>query len=119
MTVLDWDVQYSMVIRWLEQITSAFLRTVAHELGHQFNLHHEDGATFDDNGTVRYSIMNQTGRIRNSSTGWPNGIGFAFGDHERRHLSKHDKKNVKPGGGAFYSCSTEHSSWHGDMSISD
>ena len=26
--------------------TLAFLRTAAHEIGHQFNLHHEDGCNF-------------------------------------------------------------------------
>jgi hypothetical protein len=97
----------------------AFLRTAAHELGHQFNLHHEDGVSFIENGTTRFTIMNQTRIIQESASGWPNGIGFVFGDNERRHLSSHIIKNVKPGGGAFYTCSTEHSSWHSNITISD
>jgi hypothetical protein len=97
----------------------AFLRTAAHEVGHEFNLHHEDGVSFNESGTTRYTIMNQTGTISNSPSGWPNGIGFVFGDNERRHLSTHIIKNVKPGGGAFYTCSTEHDSWHSNITISD
>jgi len=90
----------------------AFLRTSAHEAGHQFNLHHEDGTTFTDGGGLtKYTIMNQTWLI----TPWPDAIGFIFGDHETVHLASHPISNVKPGGGAFYDCDTEHSGWHGGI----
>jgi hypothetical protein len=97
----------------------AFLRTAAHEVGHEFNLHHEDGVSFNEGGTTRFTIMNQTGRIQGSASGWPNGIGFVFGGNERRHLSSHIIRNVKPSGGAFYTCTTEHNSWHSNITISD
>jgi hypothetical protein len=89
----------------------AFLRTSAHEAGHQFNLHHEDGTTFTDGGLTKYTIMNQTRLI----TPWPDAIGFNFGDHEGAHLASHPISNVKPGGGAFYDCDTEHAGWHGGI----
>jgi hypothetical protein len=89
----------------------AFLRTSAHELGHQFNLHHEDGRTFTDGSVTKYTIMNQTRLIQP----WPNAIGFRFGDDESLHLSSHTITNVKPGGGAFYDCDHEHAGWHGGI----
>ena len=83
------------------------MRTACHELGHEFNLHHEDGTTIIEGSSTRYTIMNQTWRI----TPWPDAIGFKFGDHESLHLSSHPLINVKPGGSAFYECSSEHASW--------
>jgi hypothetical protein len=85
----------------------AFIRTVCHELGHEFNLHHEDGITISENGSTKFTIMNQTWKIQP----WPAAIGFKFGDHESLHLSNHPLVNVKPGGSAFYDCNTEHASW--------
>jgi hypothetical protein len=93
----------------------AFLRTTAHEVGHQFNLHHPDGTSFTQNGITKYTIMNQTRIIRGSSEGWPLAIGFKFGDQESIHLSSHPIKNVKPGGGPFYYCNAEHKDWHNDL----
>jgi len=94
---------------------NAFLRTSAHELGHQFNLHHEDGTSYDENGVTKYTIMNQTRIIQGSTAGWPDGIGFRFGEHESTHLSSHTDTDVRPGGGAFYHCNEEHSTWHGGI----
>jgi hypothetical protein len=89
----------------------AFLRTAAHELGHEFNLHHEDGTTFQESSVTKFTIMNQTWLI----TPWPQAIGYKFGDHEKIHLSHHNKKNVRPGGSPFYDCNVEHSQWHGGI----
>ncbi|MGC2573700.1 MAG: hypothetical protein WA364_19470 [Candidatus Nitrosopolaris sp.] len=86
----------------------AFLRTSVHELGHQFNLHHEDGTTYEENGVTKYTIMNQTALIQP----WPDAIGFKFGEHESTHLSSHPDVDVRPGGAAFYHCNEEHSTWH-------
>lgn len=95
----------------------AFLRTTAHELGHEFNLHHEDGSTYNENGTLKHTIMNQTGVILNSISGWPAGVGLTFRGHESTHLSNHGITNVKPGGGRFYKCNSEHKSWHNGISV--
>jgi hypothetical protein len=97
----------------------AFLRTAAHEVGHEFNLHHDDGVSFNEGGTIRFTIMNTTETIQNSASGWPDGIGFVFGGNERRHLSSHYSINVQPVGNAFNVCTTEHSSWHGGITVSD
>lgn len=92
----------------------AYLRTSAHELGHQFNLHHEDGTTYEENNVTKYTIMNQTWRIQP----WPDAIGFKFGEHESIHLSSHSIKNVQPGGGRFYNCDNEHATWHPGINVS-
>ena len=78
----------------------AFLRTTVHELGHEFNLHHEDGTTYNENGTLKHTIMNQTGVIQDSTSGWPGGVGLTFRGHESTHLSSHEITNVRPGGGS-------------------
>jgi hypothetical protein len=91
----------------------AYLRTSAHELGHQFNLHHEDGETYEENGTTKYTIMNQTWRIQP----WPAAIGFKFGKHESSHLVTHPIEDVRPGGGGFYVCDSEHSKWHAGITV--
>lgn len=95
----------------------AFLRTTAHEVGHQFNLHHEDGATYNENGITKLSIMNQTRVIQDSSSGWPNGVGLTFRENERKHLSSHQKRYVEPAvfGAVFYKCNAEHEFWHDNI----
>jgi hypothetical protein len=98
--------------RMIREDPKAFLRTSAHELGHQFNLHHEDGTSFTEEGITKYTIMNQTRIIQGSTEGWPNAIGFKFGENEKIHLSRHTIANVQPGGGRFYQCDEEHASWH-------
>jgi hypothetical protein len=90
----------------------AFFRTTAHELGHEYNLHHEDGVPYMENGVEKYSLMNQTKKIQESQSGWPLGIGFKFKDREILHMSTHEIIHVKPGGNRFYECNSEHESWH-------
>jgi len=92
----------------------AFLRTSAHELGHQFNLHHDDGTSYIQDGIKKYTIMNQTRIIKGSSSGWPNGIGFRFGDLERTHLLAHPFPKVQPGGSSFLDCTVDHQQWHSE-----
>jgi hypothetical protein len=96
----------------INAVSTAFLRTSAHELGHQFNLHHLDGTTYVENGVTKFTIMNQTGTIQDSVGGWPAAVSFKFGDHETSHLSNHPDSNVKPGGSNFSTCNTEHQGWH-------
>lgn len=87
----------------------AFLRTAAHELGHQFNLHHEDGTTIQVGTVTKHTIMNQTGRLVSS---WPDSISYEFSDNSKKHLTDHPEDNVRPGGSSFYDCNQEHSNWH-------
>lgn len=94
----------------------AFLRTSAHEIGHEFNLHHEDGKTYNEGGTIKFTIMNRTVDIQNSSSGWPAGVGLQF-RNERDHLYRHEIANVKPGGESFYRCNQEHKTWHSNIVV--
>ncbi len=86
----------------------AFLRTTAHELGHQFNLHHEDGTTIQGGPVTKRTIMNQTRLV----SPWPTAISYEFSDNSKKHLTEHPEDNVKPGGSSFYDCNQEHSNWH-------
>jgi hypothetical protein len=100
----------------------AFLRSAAHEIGHEFNLHHEDGATYSESGAEKLSIMNQTGTIDDPpgqppGSGWPNRVGLTFREHERTHLTTHEADNVRPGGTPFYHCNQEHKSWHNNIIV--
>ena len=90
----------------------AFFRTAAHELGHEFNLHHEDGSTFNESGTLKHTIMNETWVIQGSSSGWPAGVGLTFRGNEIKHLTTHQRKYVKPGREHWKKCNSEHKSWH-------
>jgi hypothetical protein len=106
---------------------SFFLRTTVHELGHQFNLHHDDATSKIISGIRKFSIMNQTGTIQNSPA-LPDDpqvvdnpidyIGFFFGDLESNHLRNHPSEFVNPGGSLFkdgngrWLCVAEHSQWH-------
>ncbi len=93
----------------------AYLRTSAHEIGHQFNLHHRDGDVTTVNGSQKkFSIMNQTRIIQNYG-GWPQGISLEFGPLESKHLSSHDIRYVAPGKSAFNGkCDIEHDEWHNE-----
>jgi hypothetical protein len=96
----------------------SFLHTASHELGHQFNLHHQDFEHFFDGTRTRFTIMlsssdpNALLRLR-----WPNSESFSFGNHEQIHLSTHPLKNVAPGGSEQYHCNAEHAGWHAGMTI--
>ncbi len=101
----------------------AFLRTSAHELGHQFNLQHTDAGSYFKDGHRRFTIMNQTRIITRHKSfdpiyedeylypGWPMAIGFNFGDYEKVHLNAHPFLNVTPGGSTFTDCDSIHDSW--------
>jgi hypothetical protein len=90
----------------------AFLRTSAHEIGHQFNLHHRDGSVSINGSQKKFSIMNQTDIIVNYG-GWPDGISLEFGPLESKHLSHHNIDFVSPGRSPFNGkCEDEHVNWH-------
>lgn len=72
-----------------------YLRSTAHEVGHAFGLHHEDGDGSTD-------IMNQTGVVGNSYV-----YDFAAAA-STNHLGTHDKGCVWPGLSAFAATHTNH-----------
>lgn len=102
-----------------------FLRTSTHEMGHQFNLHHEDGTSKIVDNRRKFSIMNQTRTIQNSPdvsrVDAKDHIGYYFGELEKKHLNDHPPEFVAPGGSSFivppggksvYNCVAEHIEWH-------
>jgi hypothetical protein len=105
----------------------AYLRTSAHEIGHQFNLHHEDATSYKKNGLRKCSIMCQTRHIKDvaknesgNSENWRKFALFEFGDLEKQHLQTHPFDKVAPGGSPFLTeglqdyplCTVDHNSWH-------
>lgn len=72
-----------------------YLRSAAHEIGHAFNLHHEDG----DGATT---IMNQTSVVGNNYT-------YTFSANEQDHLKNHAANCVRPGAGRFDTTCHTHS----------
>jgi hypothetical protein len=71
-----------------------YLRSAAHEIGHAYNLHHEDG-----NGST--TIMNQTGTVGDS-------FDYTFSTASQSHLDDHPDDCRFPGTGSFYSVHTSH-----------
>lgn len=71
-----------------------YLRSTAHEIGHAFNLHHEDG----DGSTT---IMNQTGTVGDT-------YNYNFTAASKNHLKDHPERCVRPGVGTFGSINTLH-----------
>jgi hypothetical protein len=71
-----------------------YLRSAAHEIGHAFNLHHEDG----DGSTT---IMNQTGTVGNSYV-------YEFSSESETHLEDHPSQCRNPGVATFGSVNTVH-----------
>jgi hypothetical protein len=71
-----------------------YLRSAAHEIGHGFNLHHEDG-----DGVK--TIMNQTGVVGDSYV-------YEFSSTSLNHLKNHPAHCVFPGTGTFLSCVPDH-----------
>lgn len=76
-----------------------YLRSTAHEIGHAFNLHHNDG----DGSTT---IMNQTGTVGNTYT-------YTFSSNSKTHLADHPDNCRYPGTGAFGYVNTQHAGWPG------
>jgi hypothetical protein len=93
----------------------SYLRTSAHEVGHQFNLHHRDGSVSTIDGPQRqrkYTIMNQTLIIMKYGGTWPNGVSLEFGPLESSHLSGHPEETVAPGASRLGECTSDHEGWH-------
>ena len=79
------------------QSNDTHLRTTAHEVGHAFNLNHEDG----DYATT---IM-----TRSSDLDWVNGWGYSFSAASLDHLQNHDPSAVWPGiGPRHYTDHSQH-----------
>jgi hypothetical protein len=73
-----------------------YLRSVAHEIGHAFNLHHEDGDGVS-------SIINQTKIVGDKYT-------YDFSAAEKAHLREHTPQRcARPGAGSFASVDAVHS----------
>jgi hypothetical protein len=95
----------------------SFLRTSAHEVGHQFNLHHRDGSMSIIQGPTeqrKYTIMNQTLIIMKYGGPWPKGVSLEFGPLESAHLSSHPLESVAPGASELGPCTNDHENWHND-----
>lgn len=73
---------------------AAFLRATAHELGHTFNLHHEDG----DPGTLMRTPLGQSG--------------FMLSARSQNHLDNHPEDKVWPSAGAFNDFTNAHAQGH-------
>lgn len=72
-----------------------YLRSVAHEIGHAFNLHHEDGDGHS-------SIITQTQYVGSDYT-------YEFSAAEQAHLRNHTpQKCSRPGAGSFTSVDAAH-----------
>ena len=88
--------------------SAEYLRTTIHEIGHAFNLHHEDG-----DGTT--TIMNQTGSLNENWT-------FSFSNESLEHLQQHPEKCRLPGavGGApFTWVIADHANSHAGTTVYD
>lgn len=76
-----------------------FLRSTAHEIGHAFNLHHDDG---DGSST----IMNQTGVVGDT-------FEFEFSSQSKTHFDDHPAVCANPGTGGFGDVNATHAGWVG------
>lgn len=80
-----------------------YLRSAAHEIGHAFNLHHDDG----DGAS---SLMDQTGVVGDNFV-------YTFTENSKTHLSKHPVNCRFPGMGSFFECASEHTGWHSEALV--
>jgi hypothetical protein len=85
-----------------------YLRSVAHEIGHTFNLHHGDG-------DGRSSLMDTGYTVERNVTGA--NVPYTFTDHARDHLGNHPEECVLPGSGKFGGCNALHEGYHGAMGV--
>lgn len=96
--------------RPLDEVPSAFLRTLVHEAGHAFNLWHPKHDVH--NPGIGTEIMNQTGDVIGFATTanpYPGNATFEFSEHDRTSLIHSPDPQVRPGWKNF--------GWgHGDLS---
>ena len=76
-----------------------YLRSAAHEIGHAFNMHHDDG----DGSTT---IMNQTGVVGGTFV-------FEFSTQSETHLDDHPAVCAHPGTGGFGDVNAAHAGFAG------
>lgn len=90
------------------QVPRAFLRSAAHEMGHGFNLQHQNLTELGEPG-IDNSIMTTTPDVaqvianpENEQQGiFPDDISLSFNKHNRHHLIHFPDPVVRPGGMTF------------------
>jgi cell wall-associated NlpC family hydrolase len=94
----------------LNNVPTAFLRTLVHEAGHAFNLFHPKHDTHKP--PIGREIMNQTGDVisfADATNTYPGNASFFFAEHDRTSLIHSPDPQVRPGWKNF--------GWgHGDLS---
>jgi hypothetical protein len=86
----------------LDEVPSAYLRTLVHEAGHALNLFHPKHDVH--NPPIGTEIMNQTGDVMGFATEanpYPCNATFAFAEHDRLSLIHAPDPQVRPGWKGF------------------
>ncbi len=82
----------------LNNVPTAFMRTLVHEAGHAFNLFHPKHDVHQP--AIGTEIMNQTGDVigfASSTNTYPGNASFAFSQHDRTSLIHAPDPQVRPG----------------------
>ena len=82
----------------LNNVPTAFMRTLVHEAGHTFNLFHPKHDVHQP--AIGTEIMNQTGDVigfASSTNTYPGNASFAFSQHDRTSLIHAPDPQVRPG----------------------
>jgi hypothetical protein len=82
----------------LNNVPTAFLRTLVHEAGHAFNLFHPKHDIHQP--PIGTEIMNQTGDVigfASSTNTYPGNASFVFAEHDRTSLIHAPDPQVRPG----------------------
>jgi hypothetical protein len=88
--------------RPLDEVPSAFLRTLVHEAGHALNLFHPKHDVHSP--PIGTEIMNQTGDVMSFASAtnpYPCNATFAFAEHDRLSLVHSPDPQVRPGWKGF------------------
>jgi hypothetical protein len=90
--------------RMQREVLRAFLRSACHEVGHGFQMVHQENEAGADNSimTTTPSVANVLGGPTTGAPGvFPDNINLAFNDHVRHHLIHLPDIVVRPGGMTF------------------
>ena len=82
----------------LNNVPTAFMRTLVHEAGHAFNLFHPKHDVHQP--AIGTEIMNQTGDVigfASSTNTYPGNASFVFSEHDRTSLIHAPDPQVRPG----------------------